>query len=42
MEIEGERTLMVNQLRHMEGLSVVQAKEVKRNFEVSLVMEGQR
>lgn len=42
MEIEGERKLMVNQLRQMKGLSVVQAQKVKKNFEMSLVMKGQR
>ena len=42
METEGERILMVNQLRQMESLCVVEAREVKRNFEMSLVIEGQR
>lgn len=32
---------MVNQLRQMEGLNVVEAREVKVIFEVGLVMEGQ-
>lgn len=33
---------MVKQLRQMEGLSVIEAREVTGIFEVSLVMEGKR